>query len=116
MAPWDRVCTWRVAQVNRRAYVPTVTREEICVLLADLCAGGASLENANLSIGDRIVVRDASGAEMERVVVSLSEEGEPILASPREVDAANSEGRTVQGIGWPADAIVRRVEGNDAPA
>jgi hypothetical protein len=72
------------------------------------------MDQAELAVGDRIVVRDLAGRELERVVVSLSEDGQPILASSVEIDAAENEGRSVRGIGWPTDAIVRRVNGNGA--
>ena len=65
-----------------------------------------------LQIGDRVMVRDVAGDVIEREVVSLSDDGEPILASPNEAATAKAEGREPRGTGWPGDAIVGPANGH----
>jgi hypothetical protein len=70
------------------------------------------MQETQLTVGDHVLVRDVTGAVVEREVVSLSEEGEPILASPDEAATAKAEGREPRGTGWPQDAIVGPVNGH----
>jgi hypothetical protein len=63
-----------------------------------------------LSVGDRVLVRTFSGAVTERIVVAQTDEG-PLVATPDEFRAAAQANRPALGVGWPAEFIVKRIEG-----
>ncbi len=63
----------------------------------------------DLRVGDRIHVRTLSGAISERVVAGYSDEGDLLVCTVREYEAAQQEGREPRGIGWPAEHILEPV-------
>ena len=62
-----------------------------------------------LIVGDRILVRTFSGAVAERIVVAQTDEG-PLVATPDEYRAAERGNREVQGVGWPVEFILEKIE------
>lgn len=57
------------------------------------------------AIGDHVLVRTASGAEVERIVVGYSDEG-PLFSTEEEVEEAKRTSREPRGIGWPEEHIL----------
>lgn len=59
-----------------------------------------------LEVGTHVRVKTISGQEHERVVVGHSEDGDPLLVTVEEYEAASANSREPQGIGWPAEFII----------
>lgn len=59
--------------------------------------------------GIRLVVRDAAGAELERVALSGAKRGEdfPVVwvCRPEEWESAHAEGREPEGVPWPREDV-----------
>lgn len=63
--------------------------------------------------GQRIVVRDAFGEDLERIALGGPKRGEdfPVVwvCRPEEWDSAQAEGREPQGVPWPREDVQSRV-------
>lgn len=66
-----------------------------------------------MEVGDRVQVRTLSGAVTERRIAGFTDEGELLICSEGEYQAAMKENREPRGVGWPKEHIVGPVSLNN---
>ena len=65
-----------------------------------------------MEVGDRVQVRTISGTITERRVAGFTDEGQLLICTNEEYDAALAENREPLWVGWPKEHIVGLVNPN----